>query len=701
MPPERPVVRDLDAALDLIPQARGTDSFARPAATRFGPPPKTNPLMQLSDALSALEPRLQQTARIFARDEIEFHAGEAAKTHLEHRDVWAQHTRNGTIPVGANPFFIKELHRLQLTDLGREYQTEMHNAFYGKEGALARESDNPAEVSKLIGVIQERFVNTKLKNEKGQFLYSGLDLQEVFLPAAEQASKQMQRTHAVHRVKQREEDAELLGGKYVTELLDAVHLNTTEYASNTDRTQVLSSYGEAINEFYKRLYRNGYNPTKGNALIVESVVAKAIETGNRDILDVLDHIKTKGGVLGKTKDAVTKRTAAEEHITSKVIQAEHFEEFMQNRWFRQLQQDRTLQSYQREDARYIEEQNRLKRDEGERAADLLVKTYENRIFDGLRRPDGDKVIEDAMRQLELLDTDAAIRMKNAVRTIMASKADYPDDPGVLAQIRLDMLKDPTSFNMQRLVDAVGQRTIKTSTFLQLADDLSKERTQGEDPFLRQAGYTKLLNLVQTGAMKGSEGTPASTERSVIAAEAIGAFRDEALAWKQANPNGTLQQFNVYMRSRVKEVLEQADPEFKKENDQATRREFEKRQVLLAEREQDRLDAEDARLEAERKARKNQPEAKGKTPKAKPQTKTSANIPAKIKELIDTLTKEQKVELVDLKREVTDHHSEDRLRKRVLDIFRPIYTKNNRPINELTKDVNAFMSTFLNKKKKPS
>lgn len=616
----RPVVESLGSLPDLRPAARGVDSYARPGQVAYGKPASTNPFLQLSEALAQIEPTLRTVASVVAKDYSEEEYARADADFMANRDKWNSLIKAGKIPESLSPYYTRGLQRASLKQLGSEYLATMENAFYGPEGAEARASNDPNKMTALLKTVQEKFTKEHLQGPDGDRRYSDLDIHEVFNPLAEQGYQRMLQTHAAYRVKERELEAEAAVTTQLGQFLDAVIEEKIPYADRDKHKHFLTFTATKMNDvLYNEdtgFVKNGMPGTKANQLMVDTVVAKMMASGDRSVGEVLQYVTTKGGAsVAKTQYAISKLQAAEEHITAQEIQKEHFQAWKDDRPFHLQSQQHTQQAWVREDKRYQRELEQYQHSQGKIATEEVVKTFERRIFEGLRRnaDEGVKIIDTAMRELEIVDPKEAAYMRGVIHTLTKQRSDYEDDPLTVALLRTDMSRNPLAFSQKRLVAAVEEKKLKSSTFMQMMDDLERNRQNGDHPLLRQHDFISMMNKVERGALKNA-GDEFGADGAIRASEATGEFRDLALEWIENNPNGSHAAFNVYMRSKIREVLERNNEDFGRDQRHLRNAQEKKgreiQQGTSAEVRQRELDEQDRQAEkAENERRQQEQESK--------------------------------------------------------------------------------------------
>ena len=715
----RPVVEGLGNLPDLRPAARGVDSYARPGQVEYGKPASTNPFLQLSAALAQIEPTLRNVAAVTAKEYSDEEYAKAYADFMANREKWNSLIKAGKIPEGLSPYYTRGLQRASLKQLGSEYLATMENAFYGPEGAEARASNDPNKMTALLGKVQEKFTKENLQGPNGDRRYSDLDIHEVFNPLAEQGYQRMLQTHAAYRVKERELEAEAAVSTQFGQVLDGIIEEKIQYEDRDKHKNFYTYSAKRLNDILYNedtgFVKNGMPGTKANQLMVDTVVAKMMASGDRSVGEVLQYVTNKGGAsVAKTQYAISKLQAAEEHIAAQEIQKEHFRAWKEDRPFHLQSQQHTQQSWSREDERYQRELDQYQHSQGKIATEEVVKTFERRIFEGLRRnaDEGVKIIDAVMRELEIVDPKEAAHMKGVIHTLTKQKSDYEDDPLTVALLRTDMSSNPLAFNQRRLVAAVEEHKLKSSTFMQMMDDLERNRQNGDHPLLRQKFFFDMMDGVKKGSLKNA-GDEYGAEGAMRAASANADLRDLALAWIEDNPGGSQAKFNLYIREQFPKVLERNNPEYAQDKQRTEEKAAQKEQIKKAEEkqrqlnEQDRQDAEKAKKKPEDAKPADKPAASEKTDEGRKQgeiTLVPRSKPLTVNHLRTLLTTDEKIEIGNLQKQFLNPGtekpiSESRVKDRVMEILKPYYKSNGQSSAELAEGVDQFMTQLFKRKKK--
>jgi len=599
---KRQAVPGLGALPQLQPQARPIDTYVRPGEAEFGKPVQTNPFLQLSHALSQLEPTLQRGTVMAAE---QYGAEEAAKGEQEfwqNREKWNALIKSGEVPAGASPYFTRGLQRAYVKQLGANYQAELEAAFYGPDGEAARNSDKPEVMVDLMNKVRQDFSEKNLM-KGGQPLFQNLDLQEVFNPLAEQGYRSMMQQHASYRVQAREKQYEAAASTQIGGVMDTLAWNNPGTLDNETQTGLYKNAAQRINDV---LYNpdngpvpNGMLAAKANQVLVDTVVAKVVASGDKSLLGVLDYVTNKQGApIGKTQYAITKRTEAEEHLTSLAIRQEQFQHWKDGLGFEARSRAHTEQSWAQSDAQWERTVETWAKQDRTQDQDTIIDTLAMRIFDGLRRSDpkqGQTIIDDAIARAEKVDWKAAEHLRKLVHTITKQKSDYEDDPTTVALTRMDITTNPLGFNPSRLANAVKEQKMKASTAMQMFDDLDRNRQNGDHPFLRQPFFHSMMDEVKK-SMADKLGDDQFGEGAIRAGNATEEMRDEAVEWIRANPQGTPEGFRKYLRSIKDDVIQRNNANYgaevkQKGADQTKKGEFIRDSTVAAEGEKRQKEAD--------------------------------------------------------------------------------------------------------------
>lgn len=571
----RQVVADLQDLGQLQPQANpgAAANYYRPGEQQVYEPQKTNPMLKLANSLSQLNGEtLQPMAAMAYQKYSKEEDAKAIADFQANRDKWSEAVRKGEIPVGANPHAARAVKRLMLGELADDFHTQSLMDFQTSsdpEAVAARESNNPQAMRQFIAGQQQKFYADNLKNGDKE-LYDPLDIQDAWVPKAEQTGTALMRAHANYRVAEVERELKDTVGATVSRAVDDTFANFGPHTTDAERKQAYAALSEKINDTmlnkdYGALH-TGLDKKQGWDLVTDSIVARALASKDhgRDILESLDSLRRQDGPAFRDIPHVQqKKLQAEEHLTSLEIQQENHAWALQDRPYSVAAKERQVGEWAKQDERWEHEKQGWNQHNAAVADNEIFRSLSRRVYEGLRRPDskqGVAIINDALRQAEISIPEHAERLRGIADTMTQRRLNVTDDPLVLATTRAKIATDPLSVKPDDLVKLVKTGQINAKTMMQLQDDLDRSVPHAGHPFMRQPEINEMLHQVSRGSL-GNPDDEYSAEGQMRVAEATTAFRDEAQAWLEANPKGGAAAFKVYMRSKVEPIIEKANRDY--------------------------------------------------------------------------------------------------------------------------------------------
>ncbi|OQW34808.1 MAG: hypothetical protein A4E19_18000 [Nitrospira sp. SG-bin1] len=586
----RKQVADIGSLNPLVPQAdpRTQDSYVRPGAPDIERPSNANnPYQKLADALSVLnkdllQPMTAQAAQQYTAKEY----ADAEKSFWENREKANEMIRSGEFPAGASPYWQRGLQRASLKQHGQLLAAQLHQDFLGEAGAEARASNDPRVVQSFADKVIQQYSQENLR-AGDRSLYSALDLQEIFHPAIEQASKSLLSTHATYRVQENQQQYVDLAGATIETLLEQ-HLGELQATDDDEeRSKAYREAGAKINDVFYNfdtgLVKNGFAPSKGNQLIVDTITAKAMKTGDRSFLDVLDHVPAGNGAsVGKTQYAQAKRLQAEEHITQIQMQQERHRWSLEDRPHEVASKQRQEEDWKKQDERWLRERASWELQDAGRAEHEILRSLTRRVYEGLRRSDskaGVSIINEAIRSAETMLPEKAEQLRDLVDQFTKHKVDFPEDDLAIAKLRAKISIDPLSVKPADITALLKNREAKRLTVMGLYDDLDRAVAHADHPYLRQTEFSEMLHQVQRGAMQSPE-DEFSAQGQLRVANATASFRDRAQDWITTHPQGNISAFREHMRAQVAPVIELANREYGIQQDAERKQQADKGKMIV-------------------------------------------------------------------------------------------------------------------------
>jgi hypothetical protein len=527
-------------------------------------------MTRLAESLSDLNTELRPVMKYVADKYTEKEYADPEREFYSNRDKANEMIRSGQFPAGASPYWQRGLQRASLKQHGALLTAQLQQGLLmGEDGAEARGSNDPRVVQQFTDKVTQKYIAENLQ-ANGKSLYSSLDMQEIFNPAIEQAGRSVLTAHAIYRVKENQQQYIDLAGASIETLLDEHITDLKETDSDEKRGAAYREAGKKINDvLYDHdtgLVKNGLAPSQGNQLIVDSVVAKALKTGSRAYLDVLDNISVGNGSVARTQYAQAKRLQAEERLTSLQIQEENHQWAQEQRPYQREALHRQVEEWKMQDDRWERERQGWQQQDANKAETEIYRSLMRRTYEGINSSNsrrGVSIINEAIRTAEQVLPEKAESLRSLVAAAHTRQVHQEDDPKTVAQIYLDMGRDPLAFDENRLAREVKAGNLTVSTMRGIFDDLDRKRNNASHPMLRQPEFSEMLHQVQKGALQSPE-DEFSASGQLRAATAIADFRDRANDWLATHPKGSAEAFRVYMRSQLEPVIEGANRDYGRE-----------------------------------------------------------------------------------------------------------------------------------------
>jgi hypothetical protein len=293
MAKQRIQVGPLADPVPLTPRAAPVDTFHAPdvKAPRQG----ATEMAQLSEALSQFNPHLLALGVDLHREQAanENTAGaEKIRTdaRLQNRKGFNEAIKAGLIPEAKSPYFLKGMEE-QLARIESDRFDGALREFYAKS-----KSQHQPDITDFIGGFTSDYL--KLNGLEG----GSPEFQTVFQNNLSNSISNLQTQH-VQRWET--EQSQIVRDRLYQETATAV--DSLVYRSHED--QALD-----IQNRVSSLVTNGLSGHDANKAVIDAIHDKAREHGDASILDLMDHIDTGNGKLGKTQYAKDMRDQAEQHI---------------------------------------------------------------------------------------------------------------------------------------------------------------------------------------------------------------------------------------------------------------------------------------------------------------------------------------------------------------------------------------------------
>jgi hypothetical protein len=340
-------VQDLPKPPGLEPKARPVDTYYTPQMKPVQPPPRTNGMIQLAEALATIQPSIERyLAQANARKETLTEAQKqqaqatAATLAVKNQSDWntaikdlEKRAQDPNLSIearsdidqqlqgfrAANPWVRVYYDKAQASQLAMGFDQAIRTEW---ATSPIRESDNIADF--------DTFFDERLQKAFGvvQGNYSDRAIVEDFLPAVQRSRAALLQEHINYRQEQTIAKAQQSYGTNITGKVNAFKdgLNSTVMESfnrleklkgltpeqkiaafNQERDAYYQQWGDTLaKEAQTAIQLGAIGGSEANIQLAQSIIAVAEEAKNTKILRLADFVKTKDGAplsqIGKVKD---------------------------------------------------------------------------------------------------------------------------------------------------------------------------------------------------------------------------------------------------------------------------------------------------------------------------------------------------------------------------------------------------------------
>ena len=287
------------------------DTFYRPQVRPVNPA-----LEDLSRSLSNVVPSLRRF-NILKEEQTKTEGQDQADVDFaQNKNAFKDLVKQGTIPEGANPYYINQLAKNQLKQDAREFKERLFDKW--NEENVWR-NDDPLVFDKFFKSFSEEFYN-----EKKLGSYADATVVEGFLPDANAAYNELSQRNREKRIEEIENSQKDLLSKETFSLLDdslSIENDALDQAladvpnsSNLDEQDKRTLYTSlGLQQTLDNLVDSGMNPRVANRVVVDTVISYAELMKDEEFIDVLANIvtdKNSGARLSDTDYAFEKVNSA-------------------------------------------------------------------------------------------------------------------------------------------------------------------------------------------------------------------------------------------------------------------------------------------------------------------------------------------------------------------------------------------------------
>ena len=311
--------------------ARVLDVFYRPQTK-----PVDQTLSLLSESLERFNPNLEKY--IQKKEEVteKVDTAKAQADYNKNRTDFKNLIEKGEIPEGASPYYVNAYINAELREKARQFNDELYAEY---QNSNVKNSLDPNAFAKFYTQYAQQWSNTN-----GLNLYDNVAIAEGFIPYADASRSNLESQHVQGRITTIEDNNK--------KLLDTETKNIIEDSFEFEDEQidgVLEGYDidNIVDEDKRHLYvalkikdisdklsANGMKNKTINKVVVDSIVAEAIERGDEDLLEILNNVVTdeaSGSFLGGTTYAQEQIESATSKILGKREDKERYDAWKEDR----------------------------------------------------------------------------------------------------------------------------------------------------------------------------------------------------------------------------------------------------------------------------------------------------------------------------------------------------------------------------------
>jgi len=441
---------------DVLPKeklrvtARVTDQFFRPPINRGN----SEELKNLANAMSGIVPSLSRNemANFEAEKEKQTVAGYEKQKQL--KKSFQQAVKDGDIPQGANPYFVLAYNELEVKDLAERWKIGFKDK-YGENLAGLLEADDPNMLNQMIDDDLAQFWETnKLAG------YDAKTILESFEPTINGARNELNQNFSNQRISHIETK-----GKQSFERAVLSTITNLESILDSDSENPIGEFqsisGKELNSLVMQ-YSNSILPKDMNDIIVDTIIIKAEEELDPDLLKVIGKIEYATGNLADIPSYREKINKAKENILKNQMDA--------------------IELYDKQIARAEKQKNKADKNK-------FYEWSENYETTNGMLPSG-SVMDDWFDENDI-DEDIRKGLVNYNEGVGSYK--NSDNKDALNQITNHIYQNPFDENLEnKLNDLVELNLISYKTKNSLEDTIETLTKGFESPYLTNSSFGELL-----------------------------------------------------------------------------------------------------------------------------------------------------------------------------------------------------------------
>ena len=311
--------------------ARVLDVFYRPQTK-----PVDQTLSLLSESLERFNPNLEKY--IQKKEEVteKVDTAKAQADYNKNRTDFKNLIEKGEIPEGASPYYVNAYINAELREKARQFNDELYAEY---QNSNVKNSLDPNAFAKFYTQYAQQWSNTN-----GLNLYDNVAIAEGFIPYADASRSNLESQHVQGRITTIEDNNKKLldtetkniiedSFEFEDEQIDGV-LEGYDIDNIDDESKRHLYVALKIKDISDKLSANGMKNKTINKVVVDSIVAEAIERGDEDLLEILNNVVTdeaSGSFLGGTTYAQEQIESATSKILGKREDKERYDAWKEDR----------------------------------------------------------------------------------------------------------------------------------------------------------------------------------------------------------------------------------------------------------------------------------------------------------------------------------------------------------------------------------
>jgi len=311
--------------------ARVLDVFYRPQTK-----PVDNTLGLLAESLERFNPNLEKY--IQKKEEVteKVDTAKAQADYNKNRTDFKNLIEKGEIPEGASPYYVNAYINAELREKARQFNDELYAEY---QNSNVKNSLDPNAFAKFYTQYAQQWSNTN-----GLNLYDNVAIAEGFIPYADASRSNLESQHVQGRITTIEDNNKKLldtetkniiedSFEFEDEQIDGV-LEGYDIDNIDDESKRHLYVALKIKDISDKLSANGMKNKTINKVVVDSIVAEAIERGDEDLLEILNNVVTdeaSGSFLGGTTYAQEQIESATSKILGKREDKERYDAWKEDR----------------------------------------------------------------------------------------------------------------------------------------------------------------------------------------------------------------------------------------------------------------------------------------------------------------------------------------------------------------------------------